>query len=307
MDEENTTKSVTAENNNAVTVKKSEISNNLTNFNLFDEKQLAAAEVFLKKVISSDKFGIKNVPDGLAVLMRAQDLNLPFSSCISHVHVINGKTGIDIHLIKALLTMNGITWECTKDYAPVYQYTDGSNIYLDTQLPDYCIRCKNAKEAEDKTNEDTIGVYPVKFYQDLQGNVFTEYQINNKVTIALNKVHAMSLVKENKYPVLRIPAQPVDYITEFEFTRYLIIHGKEVVRKCKSHFSLSEATKAELLTKDTYVKYCRIMIETRAFTLGARDIADDVLMGHQETNELKIVENVPLVDSDFVNAEVLEN
>ena len=76
--------------------------NNLGVINLLDEKQLAAAEVFLKKIIASDKGGVKSVNEGLAVLMRANDLNLPFSTCIEHIHVINGKTGVDVHIIKSL-------------------------------------------------------------------------------------------------------------------------------------------------------------------------------------------------------------
>ena len=66
----------------------------------------------------SEKSGIKSVADGLAVLMRTQDLNLPFSTCLEHIHVINGKTGIDIHIAKSLLLRAGVVWECTKDYTP---------------------------------------------------------------------------------------------------------------------------------------------------------------------------------------------
>ena len=77
--------------------------------NLFDERQLVAAENFLTKIMRSDKGGIKSVNDGLAILMRAQDLNLPFSTCIEHIHVINGKTGVDIHVVKALLSRAGCT------------------------------------------------------------------------------------------------------------------------------------------------------------------------------------------------------
>ena len=88
--------------------------------NLFDPKQLAAAEAFLTKVMRSKKGGFDNINDGLAVLMRAQDLNLPFSSCLEHIHVINGKTGVDIHIVKALLLKAGCTWRCLKDYQTLY-------------------------------------------------------------------------------------------------------------------------------------------------------------------------------------------
>ena len=51
----------------------------LSVLNLLDEKQLASAEIFLKKIIASPKGGITNINDGLAILMRSQDLHLPFS------------------------------------------------------------------------------------------------------------------------------------------------------------------------------------------------------------------------------------
>ena len=45
--------------------------------NLFDEKQLLAAENFLTKVMRSDKGGIKSVNDGLAVLIFIVKTNIP--------------------------------------------------------------------------------------------------------------------------------------------------------------------------------------------------------------------------------------
>ena len=122
--------------------------------NFFDDKQLVAAENFLTKIMRSDKGGIKSVNDGLAVLMRAQDLQLPFSTCIEHIHVINGKTGVDIHIVKALLSRAGCTWRCLKDYQPLYEYTDGINVYIDGSFPEYVVRCKSQKEAEEKTKND---------------------------------------------------------------------------------------------------------------------------------------------------------
>ena len=213
---------------------------------LLDEKQLAAAEVFIKKVMGSPKSGITNVQEGLAVLMRANDLQLPFSSCLEHIHVINGKTGVDIHIIKSLLSRAGVTWECTKDYAPQYQYTDGNTIYIETQLPQYCVKCRTAKEAETKTTDDVVGVYPVKWYADLKGNVYNEFQVSDKCVVAINKQHALKLAGEGKFPIIRIAAQPVDYVTEYKFTRYKMINGKERVITATSHFSYTDAQTADL-------------------------------------------------------------
>ena len=284
----------------ALTARHTESNTGLAVINLLDEKQLAAAEIFLKKFMSSEKGGIKSVADGLSILARAQDLQLPFTTCIEHIHVINGKTGIDVHIIKSLLSRAGVVWKCTKDYTPQYQYTDGNTIYLETQLPDYCVKCRTAKEAVDATKDDTVGVYPVQWFTDLKGNVYNEFQVSEKCVKAINKAHALKLAGEGKFPVIRIPAQPIDYVTEYEFKRYRMINGKEREITAISHYSFSEAQNAELFSKDTYKKYARIMIGHRAFVLGARDIANDLLMGCMETTELKVVENAPITDVEFV-------
>ena len=271
----------------------------LSTLNLFSEKELAAAEAFLTKIMRSDKGGIKSINDGLAIMMRAQDLQLPFSTCIEHIHVINGKTGVDVHIIKALLSRAGVTWKCTKDYAPQYQYTDGDNIYNETQLPDYCVKCRSAKEAESVTTEDVVGVYPLRWYADLKGNIYNQFGLNDKCVIALNKVQALKFANEGKYPVVRIAARPIDYVTEYKFRRSFMINGREEIQEAISHFSLSEAQAADMFTKDTYKKYPRIMVGHRSFVYGARDIASDLLMGVMETTELKSVEGIDLTPEDY--------
>ena len=301
-------KSVVSTSSNAGALSKQDtnVTPGFNALNLFDEKQLAAAEVFLKRMITTDKGGIKNGNECLAILMRAQDLQLPFSSCIEHIHVIQGKTGVDIHIIRSLLSRAGVTWECTKDYTPQYQYTDGNTIYNETQLPDYCVKCRTTKEAETKTNEDgVIGVYPVRWYQDLKGNIYNEFQINDKCVIAINKQQALKIAQEGKFPIMRVAPVPIDFVTEYQFTRRKMILGEKVITKTTSHFSFTEAKTAGLFEKDNYKKYARIMIGVRAFTLGAREIADDVIMGVLETSELKLITDTPLDGSEFIDAEII--
>ena len=272
----------------------------LSRVNLFDDKQLIAAENFITKVMRSEKGGIKSVNDGLAVLMRAQDLNLPFSTCLEHIHVINGKTGTDIHVIKALLSRAGVTWECLDDYTPLYEFTDGINVYVDGELPDYVVKCKSAKEAEEKSSKDSenMYVYPVKFYKDFKGNIYRDYQLNNKTFgIAVNAQQAASITKENKIAVVRIPNQPVNYIVRYEFRR--INHG--IHTKAIGKFTFKEAQQADMFEKDTYKKYPRILISHRAFTYGARDIASDILFGVMETKELKISMGADVSDDDWID------
>lgn len=277
--------------------------NSLSRINLFDEKQLVAAENFITKVMKSEKGGIKSVNDGLAILMRAQDLDLPFSTCLEHIHVINGKTGVDIHIIKALLLKAGVTWECINDYTPLYEFTDSINVYVDGEFPDYVIRCKSAEEARIKSEKDEehVYVYPVKFYQDFKGNIYRDYQLNKtKFGIAVNKEQMAAIAKENKIPVIRIPAQPVNYIAKYEFRR--VINNRYITAIGK--FTFREAQQAEMFEKDTYKKYPSVMIKHRAFTLAARDIASDVLFGVMETKELKIINGAEFSGHDIEDQEI---
>lgn len=272
--------------------------------NLLDEKQYAAAEAFITRVMRSEKGGIKTVADGIAVLMRAQDLQLPFSTSLEHIHVINGKTGVDIHIIKALLLKAGVTWDCIKDYTPLYEYTDSINVYNENLLPDYAIKCLSKKEAEtrakedlDKEIEDKVYIYPVKFYKDFNGNIYRDYQLNSKFGVVVNKAQANELIKKQIIPVFRIPSQPIDYQTEYKF--YRKVQGKEMTAIGK--FSYNDAAAADMFSKDTYVKYARIMIGHRAFTYGAREIASDVIMGCYETTELKQVYGLDIDDQYVVD------
>ena len=293
-------------NARALSVRQDDANTGLRVLSLLDDKQIAAAEVFIKKVMGSAKSGITSVQDGLAVLMRANDLQLPFSSCLEHIHVINGKTGVDIHIIKSLLSRAGVTWECTKDYTPQYQYTDGNTIYIETQLPQYCVKCRTAKEAEEFTKTDKnerVGVYPVKWYKDLAGRIYNEFAISDKCTVAINEQQAQKIKADGGFPIIRIPAQPVDFVTEYNFTRYIKTIKGIVKQTAISHFSFTEAKTAGFFDKDTYIKYARVMIGHRAFTLGARDIASDIIQGVMETSEQVLVEgdDYTLLNEDYLN------
>ena len=275
--------------------------------NLLNPQERSQLELYLKSIIGTDKAGFKTIAEGIAIYNRAQDLNLPFTGCIEHIHVINGKTGIDIHLIKSLLLKAQVTWECINDYTCLYEYTDGNNIFIENKLPDYCRKCKTQKEAEEFTNSDIIGVYPVRFYSDIKGNIYRSYQLNGNFKQVSGIVEANAFIASGgkQIPVFRIPSHPVDYITKYKFKRYRIINGREIIQECESYFTYSEALAADFFKKDTYVKYARVMISHRAFTLGARDIGADILMGCMETNELKLINNIP-IDISNANIEIID-
>lgn len=282
------------------------ISNNLAKLDLTTQEGMLAFETFAEQYIRSDKSGLKSKADVLSIFCRAQDLGLPFTGCAEHIHVINGKTGVDIHIIKALLSRAACYWECLKDYQALYEYTDGFNVFNEINLPEYCVRCNTKEEAEkfanDNPDSNKMYVYPVRYFRDLNGNTYKDYQLNNKqFQIIINKSQAAEVQKGGKIPVYRIPNQPIDYITQYKI--YRNIAG--VIMTSIGSYSYSEAMSAGLFEKDTYKKYPKILIGHRAFTLAARDIASDVLMGVMETTELKSISNTPLEDSDIVDAEVI--
>lgn len=278
--------------------------NRLAGINLFKKDSLEAVVTILERITKSSKSGITSVNDGLAILIKAQDLKIPFSSGIENMQVINGKTGINVHLIKALLLRAGVTWRKIKDYTPLYEYTDGINVYLENQIPDYAIKFNSSKEIakykeEHKEESDNVFVYPVTWYQDFKGNKYRNYMLNANYQAVASAGEAQNVAKANKIPIYRIPNQPVDFITEYEFTRN--VNGKEMI--IRSSFSYTEATTAEMFDKDTYKKYAKVMIGHRAFTYGARDIASDVLMGCMEMTELKIMNNQRIDSRDLDGVE----
>ena len=274
--------------------------------NLLNPDDVSKAEVFLRRMLKTDKGGIKTIEDGLAIMMRAQDLGLPFSTCLEHIHVINGKTGVDVHIIKAILSKAGIMFGVKEDYIPLYEYTDGWNSFVEDKLPADAIKCKTKREADAKTEEDNkngvdnLYVYPVRFYQGYDGNIYKDYQLNSNFVVALNKQHAQQIIGQKKIPIFRIPAVPSDYRTSYWFKRYFNVNGKLELVEALSHYSYSEAVTADAFSKDTYKKYARIMISHRAFVYGAREIASDLLMGCMELTELKQINNIDITDADVI-------
>lgn len=275
--------------------------NNSYHLNYLNEAEIASLEVFIKRVMRSEKCGIKSVEDGLAIAMRAKDLRLPFSTCIEHIHVVSGKTGVDVHIIKALLVKGSVSWEKIDNYRALYEYTDGFNAYDEDKLPIDCVKCLSPKEAQTKNaadkDHDKIYVYPVKYYKDYNGNVYKEYQLNSKYEIATNQAEAKQIAASGKIPIYRIASIPIDYITSYRFYRKM--GNKDIV--AEGSFTYKDAIIAGCFEKDTYKKYPKIMISHRAFVYGAREIANDLIMGCLSTEELKTMQGVDLSNEDIIN------
>jgi hypothetical protein len=87
---------------------------------------------------------------------------------------------------------------------------------------------------------------------------------------------------------------PVDHITKISFERIMKQpDGKYRTMKVVSEFKMSEAASAGLLDKDTWINFPARMLDARAFNIGARAIASDILLGIYSIGELAELEGIP--------------
>ena len=74
----------------------------------------------------------------------------------------------------------------------------------------------------------------------------------------------------------------IDRVTTFRFLK--MWNGQVITNEVS--YRWSEAVKAGYVTKDNWVKMPRIMLRTRALTLGARLVAPEAILGLYETSEM---------------------
>lgn len=185
--------------------------------------------------------------------VKSKELGIGFITGAEHMHEINGKTGVDIHIVRAiLLASKDIYWEKVKDYTqtPIY-------LTLDKQILNYVP--ENHMVVKSKADEDFA-------------------------------------TKEGLKPLV---LKGYDYVTEYKFSRIKRLSDNSTITiKATGKFTWLEAVEAKLpLDKNgnynelsPWFKYKQLMVDTRAFTFGARAIADDLLMGMREYTELLDIE-----------------
>ena len=230
----------------------------------------------LLKVLAKGKLAKEKTPEELmSMYVKSRELGIGFASAADHMHIVNGKTGVDIHIIKALLLKagSGIWWEKIKDYEPQYKYTDGSNVWIKGDSSD-----------------------PNKF-------------LPIECMYVYDKASNKKAEDEGKHKVWKDGVMPIDWITTYIFHREIKTKYSDEVKIITetSSFGWLEAIVAKLpLNKDgqldpssAWQKYKKLMIDHRAFTSGARAVGADLLMGVYETKELFDMNNISYtVDAD---------
>jgi hypothetical protein len=259
----------------------------------------------IKHHVSSVKGGITTIDEGMVLLLRAKELGIPFSTAIEHIHIINGKTGVDVHIVNALLSRAGIEHTWVRQYMPLYEYTDGSSAYVENRIPDCYVKCANRDAAAELVNRGEMAVYPVKWYADLNGGIYKDYQLNavpkGTFTVVPNAGAATAnmVAKVPGVPIFRCPNQPIDFISEVKLARMIKFGNGEKLKEATYSYTFSEAANAELTTKDVWRKYPQDMLQHRALVRGARDFAPDVLNGMLSQEELSNI----IMDTSIYDAE----
>jgi len=171
---------------------------------------------------------LKKPEDVVVALMTGKELGLPFVTSVTQIYPINGRPTLGVHIQKAILLNNGVTFMKIEDAIEIYSYV------------------KNVGD---------------KFEEILQGTKDEQPADTKKKLIGFRTTYEFS--REIKRP-----------------------SGKYKEITAKSSFSTMEAATADLLDKDVWKKYYKRMLDARAFTIGAREIADDLLLGIYSPNEV---------------------
>lgn len=222
---------------------------------------------YFTEIAKDSNTGINTPAMAIMLYNKAKELGIGWANAVSHMHLIKGKLGIDIHIVKAIMSRpgSGIRVVKLEDYRPLYKYTDKSltTTWTDDTLPE------DAQVVNKFSDPITAGKFPV--------------------------IILPTIIKDSKGAVIGDKIEPYDYRTKYKFIRKKRdIDGSYFTEERISSFSWLEAVQAQLpfdkagnLNPDSnWAKYRKLMIDTRAYTYGARDIASDLLLGAYETTEL---------------------
>jgi hypothetical protein len=264
------TTSVNKESNNTDPCGYNDFSNTNTDIVVSSKKELAPIGKSVDLVSVSNELGfttpldyisfmvkhstnsISATGDALLLYQKARELNIGWTTALENIHLLPTKNGtkptISIHLAKAMaITRSNCIWRKTKDHEPQYHYVR------------------------------TVGNSKVVYYskETLPHNYkifYTSEDYNENVT-AKDFIPVLVIHDKGK-PVV------VDIITEYEFTRKIVVNGQINIMKAKGSFSKSDAIAADLIKPGgSYEKYFYTMLDHRAWMNGARQIIPEVLLG----------------------------
>lgn len=233
-------------------------------------KHLQEIQMLAQVFIKGGLCPIKNESDFTIAVITGKQLNLPFTTAITNIFPINGKPGMSAHLMRGLLLQNGITFNKDNDFEEIFAYYEG------VKDAEGNIVAKKIKKAG--TNEEV----PIQRGLDFLSNIDqTKYAVGNK---AKNRGTQYTFIRKVKQ-----------------------IDGTYSDVKVVSKFTMVDANIAQLDTGVNWTKYPQRMCDARAFSIGAREIASDVLFGMMSLSELADANNVPYTITESLEEEIIQD
>jgi hypothetical protein len=232
----------------------SSLNNNLV---MYDASEIKKSLEYVKALVDNRLVPQKRETDALAAIQIGKELNLPPMMAVNHVIMIDGKAGLDIHILNCLLLRAGVTTKVLKDLSPLYLYRDNLS----------------KRKGEGDVDE------------------FSYYTLDELIEMGYSKADVMNKTLPNSNELRFIRGNiPQDYITEVELIREVTTPvGEQATITLKRSFRLSEANAGGLLDKPNW-KYQSAMMITRATAYAARQIIADLMMGYMTTDELEEVQ-----------------
>jgi hypothetical protein len=235
----------------------------------------------LTKLVASKKLGkIVTVEEAIAYYVKSKELGLPFISSMDHMFNISGKTNVDVHLMRAMVLRAGVIhWEEVYNNIPLYKYIDDTNKVIATGINEECLpniyeapKGKDADELKADVNRiKGLGKTPVFKTMD-------KIIISDELSPIFNYATRYKFFRQRKFPDGKI----------YTITEYGEFSIKEAI-----YAGLHLDKSGNINVRSPWLIYHRNMLEHRAWTFGARKIADDILFGLLEQTEYLDMEKIP--------------
>lgn len=124
-----------------------------------------------------------------------------------------------------------------------------------------------------------------EYYEFVDFNPNATYNENSKPSV-VGYGYLKDLAKFKSLCKYECRKMHIDTRTEYLFIRYFTTPKGVIKNTCIGMFGINDANQANLLKKDNWKKYTRDMLSSRAFSRGANEIADDLLLGMYSVSEL---------------------
>jgi hypothetical protein len=242
---------------------------------------------FVTKLVKSKHYDGVTPEDAVSMILKAKELGVPPITALDHMFLVNGKTGIDVHVIMALVLSNGGYFSVIEDAEPIMFIDKLGRRFTMTSLPDNAIVANDHSKEKVDAHKASGGLAVARL----------EYAIGNKTYPG----DLLFSYEDNKarYNI-------IDKRTTILMSRDVTSNNRTRTIEYKASYSNRDALTAglflnrknEVALEKPWIKHNNNQLYVRAFTLAARRIWSDKLLGVYEKTEI--------LDSFGINYDVTE-